>query len=220
MCITELWWIGASARQSADIKPNSKVLPLSQPSHEAEHTLSWQNIHTAVAGGFLVTLGSLGDTQPHGLAAWVTPLYGPRDTQPCALPGERSRPLAAVLLLGWLSLLGVFSCEHEKVDGSGGLLWNLKHLITFVGILGWLQGRNLFKSSLYHREPVSFLMSPIRNIWDTWKGKSSAKARQVEACESKALQLAGEFRPVLRRGDGRVQQLHNRLGLLWCLEIF
>lgn len=61
MCITELWWIGASKRQSADIKPNSKVLPLSQLSHEAEDTLFWQNNCTARAGGWLVTLGSLAD---------------------------------------------------------------------------------------------------------------------------------------------------------------
>lgn len=80
MCITELWWIGASTRQSADIKPNSKALPLSQLSHEAEDTLFWQNNCTARAGGWLVTLGSLADTWPqapqpgwHICTARVTP---------------------------------------------------------------------------------------------------------------------------------------------------
>lgn len=101
---------------------------------------------------------SLGDTQPcsptawgtHNLAAWVTHSPAP--------PSERDRPLAAVLLLGWISPLGTFSHEHKEVAGSSGLLWKLKHLITFEGILESLQGTSLSKSSLFHRESLSSLM--------------------------------------------------------------
>ena len=116
MCITELQWIGAYTRQGAEIKPNSKALPLSWLSHEAK--------------GYILLI-----KQPHSQSRGVPDHLGQPGwhtaPQPrcCALSSEHGRLPAAVLPLGWNS-------TKQKVAGGTGLPWKLKHLIMFEGIFG------------------------------------------------------------------------------------
>ena len=147
ICITELWWIGAYTRQSADIEPNSTalltllwsqryILLMKQPPSQSWRVpgdLRQPGWHTALQPRCLggAQTCSLDDIQPcnptvwvaHCPAVWVThspetPLSGWYTALQSLQPGWHTALLAAILLLGWNSTM-------KKVAGGTGLPWKL-----------------------------------------------------------------------------------------------
>lgn len=146
MCITELRWRGAYTGQSAEIKPNSKALPLSRLSHEVKgyillatqpepglpSHLRQPGWHTALQSR------SLGDTQPCSPAVVPSLASVAGCWLPC-WPWDETPPRIRELV--------VLVCHRS---------WSMSSSLKVF--LELIQGRSLCQSSLFHRKSLNLLI--------------------------------------------------------------